>query len=124
LELDINRTYEFKFKHGNQYLIDEKYPSVMNAFASLNNYVIVYEKYISVDTPSVKKKVSSMSLNSQSKSSKGRVFKWKKVGCSVDLPYERVEGHTMCSVGEYIYIFGGIYIYIQANQETSSITLL
>jgi hypothetical protein len=35
------------------------------------------------------------------------VFRWKKVGCSGDLPYERVEGHSMCSVGEHLFIFGG-----------------
>lgn len=23
------------------------------------------------------------------------------------MPYERVEGHSICCVGEYIYIFGG-----------------
>lgn len=24
-----------------------------------------------------------------------------------DLPYKRVEGHSMCAIGDYLYIFGG-----------------
>lgn len=93
LPLKPNQTYEFKFKHGNQFLIDEKYPTINNNFGSLNNCVIVYEKYISTDTPTptVKKRPSSLAINSGTdKSSLGRVFRWKKVSCSIDLPYERV----------------------------------
>jgi hypothetical protein len=87
--LDSNRTYEFKFKHGNQYLIDEKYPTVSNTFGSLNNCIIVYEKFITTDTPtpSLKKRPSSLALNTVDKTARGRVFRWKKIGCSVDLPY-------------------------------------
>lgn len=89
LSLEANRTYEFKFKHGNQYIIDEKYPTMSNVFGSYNNYIIVYERYITTDTPtpSIKKRPSSLALNSADRSARGRVFRWRKVGCSVDLPY-------------------------------------
>lgn len=126
LDLQVNKTYEFKFRHGSQYLIDEKYPTVMNTFGTLNNFIIVYEKFISVETPSTKnapllgKKVSSMSQRSQH--SNGRAFRWRKVTCSLDLPYERVEGHSMCSVGEYIYIFGGTGAPTKASPGISSTT--
>ena len=109
LQLEPNRTYEFKFKHGSQYLVDEKYPTVPNNFGSLNNCIIVYERFITTDTPTptAKKRPSSLTLNSAERGARGRVFRWKKVGCSGDLPYERVEGHSMCSVGEHLFIFGG-----------------
>ena len=94
LDLQADKTYEFKFKHGSQYIIDEKYPTVMNVFGTMNNFIIVYEKFISVETPNTKnapllsKKVSSMSQKSQH--TNGRTFRWKKVNCSLELPYERV----------------------------------
>lgn len=36
-------------------------------------------------------------------------FEWVTVTRTFDLPYKRVEGHTMCCIGDYIYIFGGNY---------------
>jgi len=44
------------------------------------------------------------------------------VASITELPYERVEGHNMCSVGEYLYVFGGMTAFIQENQEISFIT--
>lgn len=92
LPLEANHTYEFKFKHGSQYLIDEKYPTVVNAFGTLNNCIIVYERFITTDTPtpSLRKRPSSITLNSAERAARGRVFRWKKIACSIDLPYERV----------------------------------
>ena len=43
IDLPANRTFEFKFKHGNQFLVDERYPTILNSFGSLNNYIITYE---------------------------------------------------------------------------------
>ena len=55
LKLQANKTYEFKFKIGNQYLVDEKYPTVVNMYGTLNNYIIVYEKIIRVENSEKKK---------------------------------------------------------------------
>lgn len=35
------------------------------------------------------------------------MFKWETISRDFELPYRRVEGHTMCCIGDYIYIFGG-----------------
>lgn len=82
-------------------MVDDKYPTTTNRFGSLNNYVVVYQERISIETPNRMKKPSavSFSISPNSKTCQGRNFKWRKVVSSVDMPYQRVEGHGMCAVG-------------------------
>lgn len=46
LRLLPNTSYEFKFKLGKQYLIDEKYPTVINKYGTQNNRIITYSERI------------------------------------------------------------------------------
>lgn len=48
LDLKPNQTYQFKYKHGSQYFVDEKYPTVINPLGTLNNLIVVYNKKIEV----------------------------------------------------------------------------
>lgn len=50
LKLLSNTSYEFKFKLGKQYLIDEKYPTVVNRFGTHNNRIITYSDRIETPT--------------------------------------------------------------------------
>lgn len=45
-----NTSYEFKFKLGKQYLIDEKYPTVINKYGTQNNRIITYSDRIETPT--------------------------------------------------------------------------
>lgn len=46
LRLLPNTSYEFKFRLGKQFLIDEKYPTVVNCFGTQNNRIITYSDRI------------------------------------------------------------------------------
>ena len=50
LQLRSNTSYEFKFKFGKQYIIDEKYPTIPNEYGTLNNHIIIYSEKISTPT--------------------------------------------------------------------------
>ena len=45
-----NTTYEFKFKLRNQYMVDDKYPTVTNEFGTLNNRIFIYSERMSTPT--------------------------------------------------------------------------
>ena len=83
LQLIANKNYEFKFKLGKQYLIDEKYPTVANEFGTLNNHIIVYSERISTPPGWRKSKISSTPMNCKS-------FEWERMSIEADLPYERI----------------------------------
>jgi hypothetical protein len=42
VQVEPDKEYEFKFKFKKQYLIDEKYPTIVNEFNSQNNVIITY----------------------------------------------------------------------------------
>ena len=114
MKLRSNQAYEFKFKLGKQYIIDEKYHTVKNEFDTDNNHIIVYTERI--NTPPgwrFPKPVSSQPINCKS-------FAWERILIESDLPYERVEGHSMCHIGEHLYIFGGTVLLMKAKRGKSS----
>ena len=78
LDLKPNKTYEFKFKHGNQYFVDQRYPTVNNSMGTLNNYIVVYNKKIAVETQS-RVRIESSPSPPKVRNFKGKFFNWKKV---------------------------------------------
>lgn len=102
LRLLPNASYEFKFKLGKQYLIDEKYPTVVNEFGTQNNRIITYSDRI--ETPTGWKARQSFPAQ---KNINCRSFEWEKVAPDSELSYEKVEGHSLCAIGDHIFIFGG-----------------
>lgn len=85
LDLKATNTYEFVFRHKQQYLVDEKYPTVANPFGTLNNFTIVYANKIRSDTPRKSESSPSPIVPSEReklrppKDIKGNVFSWRKV---------------------------------------------
>ena len=86
---------------------------------------MIYSRQITTSTPRKNETspIVELPLELEDREIKGRMFAWRKVESNISLPYERVEGHRMCYVGEYLYIFGGLFALIQVNQETSSTIL-
>jgi hypothetical protein len=97
----------------------------MNNFNTQNNVIITYSDTDTVttnekiDTPT---KWRSYKYSSNSKEFSCKSFEWAAVTRTFDLPYKRVEGHTMCSIGDYIYIFGGKLAVSKATAGASSTT--
>jgi hypothetical protein len=47
----------------------------------------------------MKRTSSNNSMKNNISPPKGRIFRWKRITAKTDLPYDRVEGHAMCSIG-------------------------
>lgn len=110
-----NHEYEFKFKLKKQFLIDEKYPTTLNEFNSQNNVIIAEPTYDEGSNEGSAKKertaTPNVTLSAHPKNIRKdfscKSFEWVAVSRSFDLPYKRVEGHTMAAIGDFLYIFGG-----------------
>ena len=111
LKLLPNTEYEFKFKLGKQFLVDEKYPTIANQYGSLNNRIITYSEEQQMDihqTPNARNHKTIKHISHKQKEITCKSFEWKKIAVTDgDLPYEWLEGHSMCNIGEHVYIFGG-----------------
>jgi allophanate hydrolase subunit 1 len=118
INVEANHEYQFRFKRKMQWLIDEKYPTVPNCYNSFNNVIITYEveKEATSDIPEtgtpIREKIN--------KEFAVRTFEWQSISREFELPYKRVEGHSMCCIGDYIYIFGGTLPPTQATAALSS----
>ena len=115
--MEPNREYEFKFKLKKQFLVDDKYPSTTNEYNTQNNIIITTSQY-SEDyddgASSDKKELTATPNKNLSNHYKNfrkdyacKSFEWVTVTRNFELPYKRVEGHSMCAIGDYLYIFGG-----------------
>jgi hypothetical protein len=85
LRLLPNTSYEFKFKLGKQYLIDEKYPTVVNKYGTQNNRIITYSDRI--ETPTgwrAKQSYSSLKIVTC------KSFEWERIATDNELPYKKV----------------------------------
>lgn len=97
IPVEPEKEYEFKFRLQKQYLIDEKYPTAYNEFNTQNNVIITYKESYNNFTP----------IHYTNPEFSCKSFEWVTVTRTFDLRYKRVEGHTMCNIGDYIYTFGG-----------------
>lgn len=131
VQVEPNREYEFKFKLKKQFLIDEKYPTTLNEFSTQNNVIITAPTYSEEGEKeeSAKKErtaTPNLHLSAHPKNIKKdfscKSFEWVAVSRSFDLPYKRVEGHSMAAIGDFIYIFGGTSPLSQATAAASTTT--
>ena len=113
-----------------QYLIDDKYPTTPNPFEGLNNIIITEQTYNEeYEEGSGGKERTATPNNHQlsanykpiRKDFSCKSFEWVTVLRDFDLPYKRVEGHSMCAIGDYLYIFGGKYHLSEVFAEVSTI---
>jgi len=127
--LEPNREYEFNFKLKKQYLTDPKYPTTPNPFDSENNIIITEQHFTEEHEEGSAKKERTATPNNHSANYKTvrkdfscKSFEWATVQRDFDLPYKRVEGHSMCAIGDYLYIFGGTSPATQAFAGASTTT--
>jgi hypothetical protein len=107
LVLEYGKAYEYKFKINGDYLIDETAPTIQNGFGSMNNRLIVRWHNIA-DSPKanehhncqVEKEIQAKGIGKYIV-----VWTWRRI--EVEEFRDCIFGHSMCSVGDEIYIFGG-----------------
>lgn len=95
-----------------QYLVDDKYPTTSNPYDGLNNIIITEQNsYEEEKEGSGGTNTPNHALSANFKPIRRdfscKSFEWVTVPRDFDLPYKRVEGHSMCAIGDYLYIFGG-----------------
>ena len=88
--------YEFKFKLGKQYLIDEKYNTVPNKYGTLNNRICPYNGGMSTPTGWRTSKLIQTSSPLTCRS-----FEWEKVAVEEGFNEynQSLDGHSMCIIG-------------------------
>jgi hypothetical protein len=131
VSVEPNKEYEFKFKLKKQFLIDEKYPTTPNEFNTQNNIIIATTGYSEEHEEGSAKKERTATPNNKNLSAHYKnvrrdfackSFEWVTVTRHFDLPYKRVEGHSMCAIGDHLYIFGGTPRLTQVTAGASTTT--
>ncbi|KAM3130722.1 hypothetical protein pb186bvf_017136 [Paramecium bursaria] len=88
--------YEFAFKKGNNYFHDPNWPTVPNRFGYFNNVIIV-----------------AMNIQIQQSLDYENVY-WEKYNL-LHPKFDHLYGHTMTSIGNCFYIFGGMLNMVHTN---------